>query len=375
MPMISKACAHTLMRSAVLSLFLLLISAALNAGVWLSSISGSSVDEAGMPLSNAILRFTDPANGRHFEVTTAGDGHFNYIAVQPSRYTLEVIRARHQAVKFPDIYLEWSTRPLLLNIDLLANSVRVTRQVILAEAYGADLPVPSQAAAGGADETARAVNAKIAATKRFIDAGDWDSAITAAKAATEIDANRDLSWAWLATAFCEEARHNPESASVSQQGCIRNYKTAIAISPQAAYFNNLGAAYAALNDWAAAAEQFRSAQKSSPESVSLYHLNLGSALLKQSELQATSNSTDLLQSAATEFAIAVSSAPAMNEAYYWQGLCEIRLAGMEVSGSTFDKARASFERYLQLVPNGPYASDSRAMLDALNNSQWRPDRP
>ena len=374
--MISKACAQAAMRFVILTLWLLFVLGAVEAEVWLASISGSSVDEAGMPLARAILRFTDPANGRRFEVFTGSDGHFNYIAVHPSHYKLEVIRASHQAVTFPDIYLEWSSRPLLLDINLRSHSAQVTRQVMLAETYGADLPVPSLPAAGsGTDDTARAVNEKIAATKKFIDLGDWDNAITTAKAATEIDPNRDLSWAWLATAFCEVARHNPDRSAASLQNCVRNYQTALALSPHAAYFNNLGAAYAASNDWAAAAEQFRAAQKSNPEPVSLYHLNLGSALLKQSETQAGPASTDLLQAAVAEFALAANSVPAINEAYYWKGLCEIRLAGMEVPGSTFEKARASFERYLQLAPNGPYASDSRAMVDALNNSQPRSDRP
>jgi len=338
-------CARAAIRTAVLSLLPLVLPCLVSAGIWLSSINGSSVNEEGKPLARAVLRFIDPANGRHFEITTDAEGHFTYIAVQPSHYRLEILRARHQPVIFPEIYLDWSARPLLVDIDLRKHSAQVTRQVILAETYGSELSAPSLPVSDPhTDEATRQINEKLAAASRFME---------------------DLAWAWLANIYCEEARHELEHSATTLENCVRNYQTAIAISPQATYFNNLGAAYSLLNDWPAAADQFRSALKVSPDRVALYHLNLGSALLKQSEVQASSGASELLQSAAQEFATAANSTPPLSESYYWKGLCELRLSGMQVPGFTFAQARDSFALYLQLVPAGPYASDSRAMLEGL----------
>jgi len=333
---------------------------------WLAAVTGSVVNEDGQPCASAVLRFTDTTNGRHFEVTTDRAGHFTHIAVRPSHYRLEVIRHSQRPASFPDIDLEWSARPLLVDIDLGAQTVKISRQVQLAETFGSESPPPTLPSNRTSyDPTVDAINEKIAAAQTAMNSGNWDEALAAAKSATEIDPNRDLPWAWLANVNCQEARRVPAQALSSLQACIRNYQSAIAISPQAAYFNNLGSAFASLNEWTAAIDQFRAAQKASSNDISLYHLNLGIALLRQSELTATSTAGAEMQSAVAEFSAAASSVPAMNEAYYWKGLCELRLAALETKGFTFQSARDSFTRYLQLVPDGPYAYDARSMIEAL----------
>src|SRR5271169_6678934 len=89
-------------------LALLFLPCIASAGVWLSALMGTCFDEEGKPLAGAILRFTDPANGRHFEVTSNTEGRFTYIAVQPSRYRLDVIRNREQQASFASVDLQWS---------------------------------------------------------------------------------------------------------------------------------------------------------------------------------------------------------------------------------------------------------------------------
>jgi tetratricopeptide (TPR) repeat protein len=342
----------------------LTVTSPAEASVWLSSITGTCIDEQGKPLADAVLRFTDPANGRHFEVTSDADGRFNYIAVEPSRYRLDIYRTRHQQVTFAGLYLEWSFRPLLLEINLQKDSVTISRQVMLAESFGSEQPAAAAAESGDAAK-ARAINQQLAAAKAFMDAGDWDRALTAAKAATEIDPGRDLPWAWLANIFCEEALHAKPPTDAALQNCVQNYGYAIAIAPNATYYNNLGTAYSGLKNWREAAENFRAAAQLNPGRATLYRQNLGAALLNQAEALSPKDGLETIQLALVEFTSAATSAPPLPEAFYWQGLCQLRLAAAEIPGSSFKSADKSFRRYLQLSPTGQYASQARAMLEGL----------
>jgi Tfp pilus assembly protein PilF len=346
-----------------------------SAGVWLSSIAGACKDENGEPLPSAVLHFTDPTNGRWFETKTNAEGRFNYIAVEPSHYRLEVIHAQRQTTTFRDVYLEWSAQPLLLDIDLKSHSVKVTRQVLLAETLGTEPPAESVPVTEGGDAAiVKAINDKIAAAQRYMATGDWDNARTAAKDATEMGPDRDLTWAWLASVYCGEAQHEADHADRLLQGCIENYKRAIAIVPSSTYFNNLGAAYSSLNHWSDAAENFRAALQAGSGNDSLYHLNLGTALLKQSESSADSHTPELLQSAATEFERAAGASPPMNESFYWKGICELRLAGQGGPDSAFTSARIAFTHYLNLAPAGQHAAEAQAMVEGLNESRLTPGK-
>jgi tetratricopeptide (TPR) repeat protein len=317
-------------------------------------------------MAGALLRFTDSANGHHFEVTTDSNGKFAYIAVEPARYRLQVYRARHQQVTFPDFFLEWSHQPLLIEINLQKNTVAVTRQVILAESFGTEEP----ALATPEDKDvakARAINAQLAAAKAYLEAGDWDRALSAAKAATEIDPNRDLPWAWLANIDCDEGAHSPTTGTSLLERCVQNYQYAIALTPNATYYNNLGVAYSSLKDWKNAASNFRAAIQLNPEHAGLYHQNLGAALMNLAQALPNTEALPSVQTALSEFSLAAAATPPVSEAYYWLGLCQLRLAAAEVPGGSYKLAGESFRRYLQLAPGGQYAEQARTMVAGLQD--------
>ena len=341
---------------------------AVRAGVLLSSLDGTCFDEDGKPMAGAIFRFTDPANGRHFEVTSNAQGKFSYTAIEPSRYRLDLIRAHHQQISFAKLDLQWSSHPLLLEINLQRNSLKVIRQVLLAEAFQTESPPPAVSGLADTDEAmVLAINQQLAKVRAFMDAGDWESAREAAKAASAIDPRRDLPWAWLAHVDCSQASHMTDSADAPLQNCIQSYRSAIAIAPNSTYYNNLGAAYSSLKQWSDAAEAFRTAVQLNPEHAALYHQNLGAALLKQAEGTAGHDSERMLRLATEAFSQAASSVPPILDAYYWKGLCQLRLAALEAAGATYKLAEDSFRQYLQADPSGPYASEARTMVDGLKN--------
>lgn len=341
---------------------------AISAGVLLTSLDGTCFDEDGKPMAGAVLRFTDPANGRHFEVTSNDRGKFTYVAVEPSRYRLDLIRPHKQQISFAKLDLQWSSHPLLLEINLQRNSVKVTRQVLLAEAFQTESPPPAVNGLGDTDEAVvHAINEQLAAVRAFMDSGDWEKARTAAKAATQIDPRRDLPWAWLAHVYCAQASHMTDSADSVLQNCVQSYQNAIAIAPSSTYYNNLGAAYSSLQQWSDAAEAFRTAARLNPEHAALYHQNLGAALLKQAEASTGHDSEKMLRLAVEAFSMAASSVPPILDAYYWRGLCQLRLAALEAPEASYKLAEDSFRQYLETDPSGPYASEARTMVDGLKN--------
>ena len=329
---------------------------------------GTCLDEEGNPMPGAVLRFTDPGNGRHFEVTSNAEGRFIYTAVQPSRYRVDVIRNRKPQASFTNIDLQWSSQPLLVEINLQSNSVKVTRQVLLAESFRTEAPPSTITPSANTDEAlARAINQQIAAAKAFMDAENWESARAAAKSATEVDSKRDLPWAWLAYVYCEEAARSTEPSDSALQNCVQNYQYAIAIAPHATYYNNLGAAYSSMKQWKEAAENFRAAAQLNPDHATLYRENLGAALLQQADTMPNSDALETMQLAAEAFSQAAAAQPPIPEAYYWKGLCQLRLAALSAPGASYTSAQESFQGYLQLAPTGHYASQARVMVESLKD--------
>ena len=327
-------------------------------------------------MPGAVLRFTDPANGRHFEVTSNAEGRFSYIAVEPSRYRLDIVRSRKPQFSFASIDLQWSSQPLLMDINLQSNSVKITRQVLLAEAFQTELTPTAIAATPSSDEAVvRAINQQLAAAKLFMDAGDWSRARAAAKSATELGPKRDLPWAWLADVDCAEATHTTARRESLLQNCIQSYTGAMAISPNATYYNNLGAAYSSLKQWTQAAENFRAAAQLNPDHAALYHQNLGAALFQEAESTSNYDNQKTLQLAADAFSVAAGAAPPIAEAYYWKGLCQLRLAALEAPGSSYQSAEESLEQYLQLAPGGQHAPQARAMVESLRDLATATRRP
>jgi tetratricopeptide (TPR) repeat protein len=161
--------------------------------------------------------------------------------------------------------------------------------------------------------------------------------------------------------------HTTDAAGSLLNDCIQHYKYAIAIAPNATYYNNLGTAYSAIKDWQQATDNFRTAAQLSLAQASLYRQNLGAALLNQAEALAARDSLATVQLALVEFSSAAASTPPVSEASYWQGMCRLRLAAAEIPGSSFQTADESFRRYLQLSPSGQYAPQARAMLHGLQD--------
>ena len=347
-------------------LALLLSSQSGFAGIWLASLSGTCVDERGKPLAGAVILFTDPKNGKHFEIRTDSAGKFFYIAAQPSRYTLQVKRERQPPVLFEAIDIQWSSQPLTVEVNLERNTVTVTRKTMLPEFFRQDESQGSVLAEGETDQTTVAsINQRLALAKQLSDQGDWKGAIRALWDAIEIDPKRDLPWALLGAAYYRAATHS-DGDQTQLENSVNAYQKAIAIAAVAAYHNNLGNAYVKLKRYDDAVQEYRQAELLSPSQSALYQQNIGMALVEEAQARPNDSALELLQSALEAFSH-VSDVDASNaEVFYWRGICQLRLAA-NGQGSYKDVAEA-FRSYLKLAPQGRFAPDVEAMLQALKKS-------
>jgi tetratricopeptide (TPR) repeat protein len=352
-----------LIRAAIV--FVLFLSAqAAFAGIWLASLDGTCVDEHGKPLSNTAVHFTDPKNGKYFDVRTDSAGRFFYIAAQPSIYTLLIKRDRKPPAVFEDVDIPWSSQSLLLEINLQRNTVTVTHETLLPEFFRQDEPQSALLAQGSSDQvTVAAINQQLSAAKQFSDRGDWQGAIRALWNAIEIDPNRDLPWALLGAAYYGAAKHSAEGGKAQLEQCVTSYQKAIAIAPVAPYHNNLGNAYVKLKQYDDAVEQYRQAELLNPDQSSLYQQNIGMALVEQAQSHPDDSALELLQQALSAFSHVPSVEAKNAEVFYWKGICHLRLAANGL-GSYKDVA-TEFQSYLALAPHGRFAAEVVAMLQAL----------
>ena len=346
-------------------LFALLLPARASfAGIWLASIDGACLDEHGKPMAGAVLRFTDATNGRHFQLITGADGKFFYIAAPPAIYNLEIARNHKPPVVFEKVDIQWSSRPLQVEINLERNAVKVTRSTMLPEFFRQDESQAALLAQGTGDQAAvAAINHQLTLARQLSEQHDWQGAISALWNAIEIDPNRDLPWALLASAQCSAAEHSADGSAALLDDCVRSYQKAIAITSAAAYHNNLGNALVKLKRYGDAVEQYRAAQLLNPDHSALYQQNIGLALVEQAQSRPNDSALELLQRASQAF----SRVPEVNagnaEVSYWKGICQLRLAANEMG--SYQEAAAAFQNYLQLAPRGRFAAEVAAMLHAM----------
>ncbi len=182
----------------------------------------------------------------------------------------------------------------------------------------------------------------------------------------------------------------------------KSYREAIPILEQLlqedpsqwAFHTQLAVAYGGLNRWEQAIEHYHEAIERKPELATL-HIDLADVLARagnvaeaRKEVQAAVElNPDLASTAYYHLGVALYQSgqmkgaldplrqaihqdPKLAVAHYLLGLClystaETKVEGEQVKTVVPPGTRESFERYLELKPNGRYANDAKAMLQAL----------
>lgn len=183
-------------------------------------------------------------------------------------------------------------------------------------------------------------------------AGKYEEALVELKPVLEKDPNQWVVHAQLGVAYAGLNRVDEAVAS---------FQKAIELNPsEPTLYTNLGQLYIKLNRMDDALKQFDTAAQLSPEDAATSYYNLGVTFYNKGDLK----------SAIVPLRKATELDPNRADAFYWLGVClystaETKIEGNEVKTILPPGTRESFERYLALEPNGKYANDAKAMLEAM----------
>ena len=140
---------------------------------------------------------------------------------------------------------------------------------------------------------------------------------------------------------------------------VETYEKAIAMKPEdPAYHNNLGRVLAFTGNVERAVEELNKAAELDPPNAARYHFNLGAVMTNSGQVE----------QATAAFRKATESDPNYADAWYQLG---VSLSGE----ATFDEKSGkivpvpgtveAFEKYLELEPEGRYASGAKSLIDSF----------
>jgi Flp pilus assembly protein TadD len=170
---------------------------------------------------------------------------------------------------------------------------------------------------------------------------------------SEKDPTQWVVHAQMAVAYQNLKRYEEAEAS---------YKKAIELQPSnPALYSNLGQVYIKMGRTDDARRMFDAAAQLSPEDAAGAYYNIAVTFINAGDMKA----------AVEPLRKTTELDPSRAEAHYWLGMClfnqsEYKTEGGEMKTIVPPGTREAFERYLQLQPNGPYAADSKQMLEAID---------
>ncbi|MBI1357548.1 MAG: tetratricopeptide repeat protein [Acidobacteria bacterium] len=190
-------------------------------------------------------------------------------------------------------------------------------------------------------------------------AGDLDGAVAAFQKATTLDANQHVIWAQLADSQSAAADKKAGDAKTTMlNDAAASYAKAIELSPEnASYHNNLGLALIKAGKTDEGQAELSKAAEMDPVNGGRYYYNLGAVLIN-------SGNTD---GAIDAFRKATEKDPNYAAAYYQLGTALVGKAETKDDGSVVPVAGTveSFQKYLEIEPNGPMAESAQMMIQTL----------
>jgi len=312
------------------------------------AIAGQVFDEQGQPLAGAtvILRGLDRTDLR-LQTETDPEGRFAHSSLQPGRYHLLLLRAGEILWSFP-LTLPANQDRLRVEIDLKklreAAAARRTLDPELERQRDADSRrlEEEQLLQSHYNRGARSLREK-----------NPEEAVKEFQAALEMEPDRTTTYAMLGAAYA--AAGQTDAALDASQRALEQEPT------EGAHHNNLGTLLVSAGRLPEALEHFRRAAQLDPDRAASYQFNLGAALLNAGR---SDEALPALEQATR-------SDPTLAVAHFFLGVALFRTSPQQPSAEAPDRVAgragtvAAFQRYLQLEPEGDFATEARDYLEQL----------
>jgi tetratricopeptide (TPR) repeat protein len=340
----------------------------------LGSVQGACKDGDGKPIAAAEVTYTNLDNGRKLVLKTNGKGQYFSLGVEPGRYLVTLTKdgKKLDEIKNFPVTLEQKN----LDFDLKKSQAEEAKQQGITPEQLKQVQEQHEKQSKEVT-TIKTLNEKLAAANDASKAKDYDTAIGILTEASQIDPTRDLIWFRLADAYSGSAdkQTDPAEKTKQLQSAVADYQKSIDLAEKAqqaggkadtailaAYYNNIGSAYARVNNSDAAAQAYNRAAQLNPAAAGQFYFNLGAVLTNAN----ASNDATMRKSAVAAFDKAIAADPQRADAYYWKATNLIGGATLQGDKMVAPPGTAeAFNKYLELQPNGPHADEAKAMLASI----------
>src|SRR5438094_5078802 len=291
-------------------------------------VRGVVKDMQGQPVENAKVTIEADGTSRHFETKSNKKGEFIQIGLMSGRYKVTAEKDK-----------------VVSNVAEVSVSVSRPAEANLILGAAAALGASKEAAAKNA-ELKKTFEEGVAASR----AGNHDDAIAKFKAAADVNPSCYDCYYNIAYSASQKKEYSAAEAA---------YKKAIEIKPDYAE------AYSGLANVYNATRKFDDAAAASAKAVELSNtLGAGGAAAGGGNADAMFNQGVILWNAGKiadakkQFEAAVAANPSHAEAHFQLGMAL-------VNEGNLPKAADEFETYLKLAPNGPNATQAKALVAQL----------
>ncbi len=342
-----------------LTYFLLpvLLAGLLAPAAWAQSgtayVHGFCKDVDGKPIAGAQVIFQNKDNGRKYDpMKTDKSGEFRALGIQTGIYSVALVK---------------DGRTLFTMDTRLAsgeNVIDIDLRKAQAQAVSGMSAEQKKAAEEQEKEVAKikGLNEQLAAAKAAEDAGNPQQAVQILTQATQTDPNQPVIWARLADA---ERSLGKSQADLTERKAtygraVDDYKKAIALKPQGAFYNNMGEALAKSGDFDGAINAYKEAANIDPTNAATYYFNEGAILTNSGKVDQANAAFDK----------AIAADPTKAEAWYQKGVNLLGKATVDKEGKMVAPPEASqaLNKYLELAPNGPNAEAAKQLLATLGST-------
>ncbi len=321
---------------------------AMLAGLWavpvlaqsMGTIKGSAKDENGKPIADATVELDNLENGHKQTLKVNGKGEYYSLGIEPGTYNVILVNKDGKRIdafgKVPIAAGQQTTVTFDLAKDL-HGGISPEEQKKIDEIKAAN-------------EKIKNLNALLAQAHDLEKAGNYDQAISMLQPAAEQNPKEDVVWGLLADGY-RGAKKYPEA--------IDAYGKALELKPNnAGYMSGMADAYAKSGQVDKAVQQYDAAAKAAPANAATYYFNEGVVF----------TNTQKPDQAVAAFQKAIAADPNKAEAYYYKGENMIGLAKLENGKMVTPPGTAeSFQKYLELKPDGPLAAQAKAYLEAIGS--------
>jgi len=329
----------------LISIFALLLGpGVMSALAQAGTVKGSAKDENGKAITDGTVELDNVETGKKITTKTSAKGEYTALGVPPGTYNAILVDKDGKRIDAFGKVPVAANQETTVNFDLKKDRA----------AAGGPTPeeIKKYEEAKAANEKIKNLNAILAQSRDLMKAGNYDQAIAQLQPAAEQNPKQDLVWAYLGDAYMD-AKKYPEAADA--------YNKAVQLKPtNGGYISGLANAYSKSGQTDKAMEQYNAAAQAEPANAAMYYFNEGAMFTNAQKPE----------QAIAAFDKAIAADPKKAEAYYYKGENLIAMAKLDPKTNKMiapPGTAESFQKYIELKPDGPLVTQAKGYLEALGS--------